>query len=347
MAASRTHPAVWGHRPKLPAVVLLLASLPLVLASCGSGSDSAAAPGEDAEACEAYPTDDINLTTGADAGSGYGTWLQVLAPYLAEELGDEVEVIPEFLPGAGHMRGLNEVYSRTPDGSTIMVMDSGDIAMNQILGQGGPGVDLAKMTFYGHVAEGPRVWMVAADSPVDTFEDLEDIAQPVRFGANQVNPVSVLTFEEYGIEPRYILMEGTNDIALAVQRGDADVMVSAVTSGLGFLEAGDLKPILYMDSQEIAPGDPGYDLLKDTPRADDSLAERTQMVRAVVGPPNVPDCIAQKIADAIAAVNENPEFIEAAEKAELDPRAATAEEAREHALTMLESLADYADFTIE
>jgi tripartite-type tricarboxylate transporter receptor subunit TctC len=320
--------------------------MPLALAACGSESVSSSAS-EDEELCAAYPADDVHLTTGADAGSGYGTWLQVLAPYLAEELGNGVEVIPEFLPGAGHMRGLNEVYSRDPDGSTIMLMDSGDIAMNQVLGQGGPGVDLAKMTFFGHVAEGPRVWMVAADSPVESFEDLEDIDQPVRFGANQVNPVSVLTFEEFGIEPRYILMEGTNDIALAVQRGDADVMVSAVTSGLGFLEAGDLRPILYMDSQDIESGDPGYDLLKDTPRADDSLAERTQMVRAVVGPPNVPDCIAEKISDAVARVNENPEFVEAAEKAELDPRPATADEAREHALRMLESLADYSDFTIE
>jgi tripartite-type tricarboxylate transporter receptor subunit TctC len=325
----------WRHAAVAAAMVL-------PLAACGGGDTDTSA---DAGKCD-FPPDEIRLIVPFSPGGGYDAWGRLMAPTIAEKLGGDVEVIVENLAGGGGIRGINTVFAGPNDGSQLVVFSPQDLALAQSMGHTEGDFDLTKMTYLGQFTEDPQVFLTSADSDFDSIEDLTERDEPVKHAAQEMSPIELLTYEAYGVDAEYILHEGTPEVSLAIQRGDADVTVGSLSSVVEFLEAGEMKPILYIGSP-VSEDMPGYELIKDAPTAESTgqpeLAETLIQNRVLAAAADTPKCAADALSQAMAETLEDPEFVEKAEQAALRVVAGDAETAADSAARSLEVMIENQD----
>ena len=326
-------------------------ALGAALAACGDGggsSDTQAGSGAaGADDCDGYPSEDIHLVVPFDAGGGYDAWARLMAPFLEKHLGGDATVVVDNVPGGGGVRGTNQVYLAEPDGTSYIVQSPNDLAGLQILGKTPEKFDLAEMTVLGGFTEDPQVFLVSADSPVETMEDVAALKQPIRNAVTEISAVELLTYDAFGIKANFILNDGTGAAVLAVRRGDADVTAGSLSSVIGYVKSGDLKPILYIAEEAPDESVVGYDLIQDVPTIEEEghpeLGSVLTQLRVVAGPPGLPDCIRETMAEAVSASLADPELVEKAEEGELRVVASSAEEAQQQVQEILDSLTENAD----
>jgi tripartite-type tricarboxylate transporter receptor subunit TctC len=332
------------------ASVATVVALAVSLAACGDSGpqETQTSAGQSAGAdCDGYPNEDITLVVPFNAGGGYDVWARLMAPYLEENLRGDAKVIVENIPGGGGVRGTNQVYMSEPDGTQFVVQAPNDLAALQVLGRTPGEFDLSKMTIIGGFTEDPQIFLVNGDSPVNTIEDLAELPQPIRNAVTEISAVELLTYDAFGITANFILNEGTGEAVLAVRRGDAEVTAGSLGSVIGYIESGDLKPILYIAEDEPTPETIGYDKIKDVPTAADSghpeLGPVLEQRRVVAGPADLPECVTDIMGTALADTLADPEFVEKAEAAELRVVPATADEAKEQTAAILDALTEQAE----
>jgi tripartite-type tricarboxylate transporter receptor subunit TctC len=322
-----------------------IALLPVTLAACGSDGGGGTAASGDA-ACEDYPSEDITLLVPYSAGGGFDSWARLLGPHIEGELGGDAAVRVVNQPGGGGMRAVNTLYTAEPDGTTLLFAEPGFITVNQILGTVEGDFSVTDFTYLGQTTADPQVFVVAADSDIETIEDLA-AAGPVKHAGQDISPIETITYDAFGVEAEYILHEGTSDVVLAVRRGDADVTVVSLSSILPFMEAGEVKPILYLGTAEITPDLIGYEQLKDVQTAEDAghpeLADVLEQHRVLMTAPETPDCIADRLEEALMSTLESEEFLQEAEEADLRVVPADGEEAATFVSNTAETFEEYRD----
>ncbi|RZU33466.1 Bug family tripartite tricarboxylate transporter substrate binding protein [Blastococcus saxobsidens] len=316
-----------------------LASVLLLTVACGQGeSDTSAA----ADECADFPSEDIDFVVPYGAGGGFDAWARLLAPYLEDRLAGDAAVRVVNIEGGGSMRGVNQVYSGPPDGTTILISDVSSMALNQIIGRTEEGFDMREMTFLGRLTTDPHVFYVAAESAIGNVDDLAEA--PVNFAVEGAETTEVIALAEFGVEATPVLHEGTSDSVLAVRRGDADLAANSLSSVLGYLEAGQVKPIFYI-GEEPASDVPGSEFLEGVPNAADEgepeLDKILQYARAVSAPPNIPECIKTTFADAFEDVLADPEFQAKAREADLVIDHAPADEIQQQVADSFDVFTEY------
>jgi tripartite-type tricarboxylate transporter receptor subunit TctC len=133
----------------------------------------------------------------------------------------------------------------------------------QIAKAPGANFDLNDLNWLGRVSAPPNVIVVAKDSPIQSFQDLVDSADPVKFvaqgpGANDFIAPNIVG-DAYGFPFEIITgFAGSAEARTAVVAGNADAHALPVDSQLPAIEAGDVRPIVTIDEQPDA-------LLPDTP----------------------------------------------------------------------------------
>jgi tripartite-type tricarboxylate transporter receptor subunit TctC len=336
---------VEGPGARLRLIVPLVA-LPLALAACGGDADTDSTTAAGSEECDAYPSEEITLLVPYAPGGGFDAWARLLAPFLEENLGGEVPVRVENQAGGGGMRAINTVYSAPPDGTTLVFTEPGYIAVNQILGNVEEGFDLTDLTYLGRTTADPQVFVVSAESDIDTIEDLV-AASPVNHAGQDISPIETITYDAYGVEADYILHEGTSDVVLSVRRGDSDVSVVSLSSILSFMESGDVKPILYLGTEEITPDLIGFEQLEGVQTAAETghpeLADVLEQQRVLLTAPETPDCIADQLEEALATTLADEEFLALAEEAGLRVVPADAEATEAFVSDTVETFEEYRD----
>lgn len=315
MLGARTQRA---RSPRLAWGMALVISASMTLTACGSiGGQSG---GQAADECEGYPQEDIEFIVPTSPGGGFDAWARMMAPFLEKYLAGDASVVVRNLPGAGMMRGVSEVYSAEPDGSTIMLTKFESMAANHLLGQVPFGLD--EFTWLGQVTEDQVVFFVGPNSDVATMADLTEASQrgePIRHASREASAIAAIGYAAYGIDNfSFVLHEGSSEAVLSIIRGDTDVTWLSLGSTIEYVEGGDVKPILYVGDKP-AEGQPGHGLFDDVqdaaetghPELNTDLTQR----RVIAAPPDTPDCIRRALEQAILETLEDPEFAEQASEA--------------------------------
>lgn len=322
-------------------------ALGLSLAACGSGGttedDSAAAA--DPSVCDSFPSKNIELVVPYSAGGGFDAWARLMAPYIKENLGGAVDVRVSNIDGGGGMRAMNEINAAEPDGSRIVFTEPGFGAVNQILGRTSGDFDIREFTYLGQATVDPQVFAVAADSPVNRISDLE--GETVTHAGQDISPIETITYDTFGVTGKFVLHDATSETILAIRRGDADITVTSLSSILDYLKSDQLKPVLFVGTEEITPDLLGYDQLEGVETVADAghpeLGEVLEQYRVVAGPPNMPACITDALADAIAKTFANEEFVDKATKASLRVIPAGAQETQDRVAQTYAVFEEYSD----
>ncbi len=114
-------------------------------------------------------------------GGGYDEYGRMIAPYLEQYTSARVDIVN--LPGAGGMRGVNELYHSAPDGLTIGTMNGSALIMNELAEMRGADYKIGEFEYLGRVVADTRVFVISLASGYQSFEEIWPLGKDVRIGA--------------------------------------------------------------------------------------------------------------------------------------------------------------------
>ena len=114
-------------------------------------------------------------------GGGYDEYVRLISPYMEEFTGARIDVIN--LPGAGGMRGVNELYTSPNNGLVIGIMNGSALIANELSGIKGAEYKLDGFEYLGRIIADPRILVLTDKSEIKTFEEFLDPQNPIKLGA--------------------------------------------------------------------------------------------------------------------------------------------------------------------
>lgn len=262
--------------------------------------------------------DKVSIVIPYRPGGGFDRTVRTIAPYFARQLGEDVTVLPENLPGAGGRRGATKVYRARPDGTTLGIFNLPGIVLPDILGER-VAYDLRELSWIGRVESQNYVLLVASSSGLLSVEDLQAETR-ISFVAtgygSTVLAASQIAADGLGLmvrDPIFLAgYAGTADYLVGLIRGDGNVALAPVSSAAKYIESGDLRPLAVSGEVSKLKGVPTF--------ADLGYPELTPLnvQRSIAGPPGMDPELLEMLRGAFLRTAADPEFRNAAIKARLD-----------------------------
>jgi tripartite-type tricarboxylate transporter receptor subunit TctC len=114
-------------------------------------------------------------------GGGYDEYGRMIAPYLEKYTGARVDIVN--LPGAGGMRGANQLFNSRKDGLTIGMINGSALVTNELAGMPGADYRISDFEYLGRVVADRRVFVIARGSNYENFEQVRRAGNKVKIGA--------------------------------------------------------------------------------------------------------------------------------------------------------------------
>lgn len=277
-----------------------------------------------------YTGKTINFIVGSAPGGGYDTYARVFANHYGGHLPGRPKVVVQNMQTAGGLNAANTIYNLAPKDGTTIGMFSSSNALEPLLGNTLAKFETGKFTWLGNINRDAASCGAWKSSGVTTIDDA--FKRQVRFGASGMGATTAqhALFMKNTIGSKLgviIGYGGTNDVKLAMQRGEVDASCGMFVSSVlgpfgGDIARGDLKIIVQFGRKNdpAFAGAPNiYDYLKseDDKLAADFVFLAAEITRPVTAPPGVPADVAAALRKAFDDTVKDPEFLEAAKKANI------------------------------
>jgi tripartite-type tricarboxylate transporter receptor subunit TctC len=196
-----------------------------------------------------YPDHPIRLLVPGAAGGGMDNVARLVANTIGETLRQPVVV--ENKPGAAGNIAVNQLAKSPPDGYTIVLGQTSQLAINPSLYGNLPYDPIKDFVPVLLIADAPNVVVVPASSPYKSLADVVAAAKKMEGGMDVTTPgigtVSHLTAELFarnaGITLRHIPSRGANSALIDVAAGRIPLMLSSIPTALGLIQSGSLRAI--------------------------------------------------------------------------------------------------------
>lgn len=284
-----------------------------------------------------YKGRSIDFIVGYGTGGGYDTYARALAPYLARHLPGAPQIVIRNMPGASSLNALRHIATTAPrDGAAIGAFNSTLITL-AVMEPAKVKLDFAALTWIGNMSSDTKTCMVRGGAGLTRLEDLK--TKKASIGATSQGSGQV-----YGVILRHVFGDNvqivtgypsTNDIALAMERGEVDGMCT----GWGTIEVTkpdwirrDFARVLTQFSAQRDKRIASTPLIYETdlpPGMADAIAFLTLpdvVTRPVVAPPGTPADRTAALRRAFDASMADPEFLAFAKKTSLDIDPTTGED---------------------
>lgn len=260
-----------------------------------------------AVAAEKYPEKNIEFIVGYPPGGGYSDWALAIAPFIEKHLPKKVNVVVRHMPGAGSVIATNYLQKAKPDGYVIGIYEAAGLAATQLARP--VQYDLNQVTWLARIAVDNRVAVVSAKGPYKSIEDFKKQGKPEYLmatrGLSEINAhLGAMTLTKLGVKWKPLNHEGASAAILSVIRGDADINLSAYESVFQYIDSGDLRVILYYDTQRH-PRFPDAPIPSEIGMPEFNVMTSPRLLGA---PPLLPADIRAILEQAIKKAVEDPEF---------------------------------------
>ena len=193
-----------------------------------------------------YKGKTIKFVVGFGTGGGFDAYARMIAPHLGKAL--DASVIVENQPGAGGIVALNRISAGPADGLALMIVDGTPAALGQLLGQENVRYDLTKVDHLGMISSTRFAWLVPVNSTLSNVADARKLGRRMLFASSGPTdgPTGSAAFacEALAMSCRVILgYKGSNDMMLAMQRGEVDANFLSESSSSALLKSGQAKVI--------------------------------------------------------------------------------------------------------
>lgn len=272
---------------------------------------------------QAWPSRPIRIVVPFAPGAGTDAMGRLVAAKLSELL--KVSVVVENRAGASGAIGAQEVAKAAPDGHTLLLAAAPFTTVPAAMP--GAGYDpLAGFAPVGMIAQGPLVWAVNKDLPVNTLPELVALArqQPGRlnYGSAGVGGVNHLVLESLKARTRtfitHIPYRGIAPATLDTISGQLQILTGTIPALAPHIREGKLKA-LAVTSPGRSPALPQVPGMAEAGMPDFNVLNYF----ALVAPKGTPDAVVQQINGALAQVVQLPDVKERLVRDALEPATGT------------------------
>jgi tripartite-type tricarboxylate transporter receptor subunit TctC len=192
-----------------------------------------------------YPTKSVRLIAAAAPGGNPDILARMLAAKLSDAFGRPFVV--ENIPGAGGVVAAEQVARAAPDGHTLMLGDSGAMAINVALNPKLSYQPLKDFTLITALAAVPTVLVVHPSLPDNSLNDFvkEAKSRQLAYGSAGNGSVHHLTMAVFlarnGLEMLHVPYKGGTALVAAVLGGEVQSGWSGIPNVAAHIRAGKLR----------------------------------------------------------------------------------------------------------
>ncbi|MGZ5269566.1 MAG: Bug family tripartite tricarboxylate transporter substrate binding protein [Ramlibacter sp.] len=267
---------------------------------------AAAALTASAAFAQAWPSRPVRLIVPFPAGGG----TDIISREVANKIAGYTFVI-DNKPGTGGNIGVDAAAKSAPDGYTLVMGQTSNLAINPTLYHKLPYDPLKDLTPISLVASSPLVIVASANSPFHTLADVvkEAKAHPgtINFASSGNGTVAHLAAESFqkaaGIKLTHIPYKGATQGATDVISGQVQLYVSSIPTLIGFINGGKMRALAVTSLKRV-------DDLPQVPTVDESGYKGFEAVTwfGILGPANMPKDVVAKLNADINKALKNPEL---------------------------------------
>jgi tripartite-type tricarboxylate transporter receptor subunit TctC len=294
----------------------------LALAVAGTTLFSYANASEQEQA-EFYDGRTVQLMIGYSAGGGYDAYGRTVARHLGKHIPGNPNVIVKNVPGAGSLVLMNQIANTLPnDGTVIGAVNSG-MPFEPLFGNEQAKFDVNEVNWLGNLSLVTSIGVLREDSGIEKWQDLrtkEATVGATGAGSN-TNTIPRVLAELFDLKLTVVSgYPGSNDIGLAMERGEVDGLGSAFLSTVkaknpNWLEEDSDVNIIFQLGRKRHPDLPNVPLVSEMAETEkekqvvDLLGARLVMGRPYVAPPGMDPERLATLRKALEDTAKDPEFL--------------------------------------
>jgi len=262
-----------------------------------------------AQAADRFPDRPIRVIIPYAPGGGTDILFRIMAPIASQKLGTSIVI--DNKPGGATIIGTGEVARATPDGYTLLAVDSA-VLINPGLYRGKLPYDTLK-TLHGvtMMATAPTILVTHPDFPARNLQDLIALAKAkpgqLDFGSGGVGTAVQLAGEllniRAGIKVQSVPYKGTAPALAAVLGNQVPMMYGGISSARPYLESGKLNAIAITGNQRnpAVPDVPTF--------AELGLDIQANSYWGIYAPTGVPGPVLDILSRAFAGTLQDPDVV--------------------------------------
>jgi tripartite-type tricarboxylate transporter receptor subunit TctC len=278
-----------------------------------------------------YRNKSIDLYIGYSVGGGYDQYARLLGLSMGKHIPGSPKIVAKNMPGAGSLKLANWLYAVAPKDGTAFGTIGRGIPMEPLLGGEGVQFDAQKFTWIGSANDEVSIcaaWHTAGVTKIEDLYTKDLIVGGTGSGADtDVFPIAIN--KVFGTRFKVIAgYPGGNDITLAMERGEVAGRCgwswsSIKSTHLKWVKDGTIKLLMQLALAKH-PDLPDVPLLTDLAKTEEQkqilelIFSRQVMGRPFLAPPGLPADRAAALQKAFMDTMKDPEFLAAAEKAQLE-----------------------------
>jgi tripartite-type tricarboxylate transporter receptor subunit TctC len=276
-----------------------------------------------------YKGRDVSLIIGYSVGGGYDAYARLLARYIGRHIPGAPSIIPQQMTGAGSLRSANYIYSVAAKDGSMFGTFSRSMGIAPLMGQAD--FDSRKFTWLGSVTDDDTTCVTWNTSPIKSWGDF--LSKPSKLGglgADADPDIWALLYKNvFGAKAQLVTgYPGTNDVVLAMERGEVDGLCglswSTIKTRHGEWLTGHSVNIVVQAALKKEPE------MASVPLATDLVANPEQaqiiklllasqaMARPFAAPPGIPEDRKQALIAAFDATMTDADFLTEAQKLNFD-----------------------------
>jgi tripartite-type tricarboxylate transporter receptor subunit TctC len=272
-----------------------------------------------------YKNRTLSLVIGYSVGGGYDAYARLLARYMGKHIPGEPSIIPQQMTGAGSLRAANYIFSVAPKDGSVIGTFSRSMGIAPLLGEAD--FDSRKFTWLGSVTDDDTTCVTWNTSPIKTWDDF--VSKPFKLGglgADSDPDIWALLYKNvFGAKVQLVTgYPGTNDVVLAMERGEVDGLCGLSWSTIRTRHAEWLTShsvnIIVQAALKKEPEIASVPLATDLATKPEQrqiirlLLASQAMARPFVAPPEIPEDRKAALIAAFDATMTNPDFLAEAQK---------------------------------
>ncbi|MFY9837812.1 MAG: hypothetical protein WAK55_15365 [Xanthobacteraceae bacterium] len=272
-----------------------------------------------------YKNRTVSLVIGYSVGGGYDAYARLVARYMGKHIAGEPSIIPQQMTGAGSLRAANYIFSVAPKDGSVIGTFSRSMGIAPLLGQAD--FDSRKFTWLGSVTDDDTTCVTWNTSPIKTWDDF--VTKPFKLGglgADSDPDIWALLYKNvFGAKVQLVTgYPGTNDVVLAMERGEVDGLCGLSWSTIRTRHAEWLTShsvnIIVQAALKKEPEIASVPLATDLATRPEQrqiirlLLASQAMARPFVAPPEIPEDRKAALIAAFDATMADPDFLAEAQK---------------------------------
>jgi len=312
----------------------LIAILLAAMLSQGARADTVA---------DFYQGKTVTIYVGFGPGGGYDAYAQLLAQHMRRHIPGEPSVIVKHMPGAGSLVLMNYLWSVAPADGTAFGIPASSAAFAPLIGspqeKAAAKFEAGRLTWLGSLEQFTPIGIAWRTTGIRTINDVKQ--RPLRFGSSGAGSGGEVYAQLLNdmLGTRLVSIRGyrgSNDITLAIERGELDGFVGWCWTCMKADKPHYLSDKLVnvfvqfgRDADATAHGVPSaFDLITE-PRDRQVvrlILANLALSRPFVAPPGLPPERTTALRKAFLATAADPAFLAAAARAKRDISVYTADE---------------------